>query len=46
MIPVVAQIVACFCERPIAKALGIGVAATAIFGLGMSACTQSRSIIA
>ena len=46
MIPVVAQTVAVFCERPSAKALGTGEATTAIFGLGMSAWTQRRSIIA
>ena len=46
MIPVVAQTVECFCERPIAKALGIWLSATAMRGLGRSAWTQSRSIIA
>ena len=45
-IPVVAQTVACFCERPIANALGMSVWATAIRGFGMSAWMQSRSIIA
>ena len=44
--PVVAHTVAVFCERPMAKAFGIGVSATAIFGLGRSAWMQSRSIIA
>ena len=46
MIPVVAHTVACFCERPIANALGIGVWAIATRGFGRSACRQSRSIIA
>ena len=46
MIPVVAQTVAFFCERPMAKAFGTSVSATAIFGLGRSAWMQSRSIIA
>ena len=46
MIPVVAHTVAFFGERPIANALGIRVSATAIFGLGRSACTHRRSIIA
>ena len=46
MIPVVAQTVAFFCERPIANAFGTSVSATAIFGLGRSAWMQSRSIIA
>ena len=44
--PVVAQTVALFCERPSANALGIAVWATAIFGLGRSAWMQRRSIIA
>ena len=46
MIPVVAQTVALFGERPIAKAFGIAVCATATRGLGRSAWTHSRSIIA
>ena len=46
MIPVVAQTVADFCERPRAKALGMFVCATATFGLGRSAWMHSRSIIA
>ena len=46
MIPVVAHTVALFGERPRAKALGIAVWATATFGLGRSACRQSRSIMA
>ena len=46
MIPVVAQTVADFCERPSAKALGMLVWATATFGLGRSAWMQRRSIIA
>ena len=46
MIPVVAQTVAFLGERPVANALGIEVWATATRGLGRSACTQSRSIIA
>ena len=46
MMPVVAHTVALFCDRPSANALGIGVSATAIFGLGRSAWMQSRSIIA
>ena len=46
MIPVVAHTVALFCERPRAKALGMLVCATAIFGLGRSAWMQRRSIIA
>ena len=44
--PVVAQTVAAFFERPIAKALGIDVSTTATLGLGRSAWTQRRSIIA
>ena len=44
--PVVAQTVACFCERPMAKALGIGVSATEMRGLGRSAWMHRRSIIA
>ena len=46
MIPVVAHTTALFFERPIANAFGIGVSATAIFGLGRSAWMQSFSIIA
>ena len=46
MMPVVAQTVALFGERPIAKAFGTSVSATAIFGLGRSAWMQRRSIIA
>ena len=46
MIPVVAQTVALLGERPIAKAFGTSVSATAILGLGRSAWMQSRSIIA
>ena len=46
MIPVVAQTVAFFGERPIAKAFGIGVFATAMRGFGRSAWMHSRSIIA
>src|SRR3954454_13222950 len=46
MIPVVAQTVADFCERPIANAFGIAVCMTATFGLGRSAWMQRRSIIA
>ena len=46
MIPVVAQTVAFFGERPIAKAFGIGVSATATRGFGRSAWTHRRSIIA
>ena len=46
MMPVVAHTVADFGERPSAKAFGIEVCATAIFGFGRSACTHSRSIIA
>ena len=46
MIPVVAQTVALFCERPHAKAFGTWVSATAMRGLGRSAWMQSRSIIA
>ena len=46
MMPVVAQTVAFFGERPSAKALGMRVSATATFGLGRSACTHRRSIIA
>ena len=42
----VAQTVAFLGERPSAKAFGIAVLATAIFGLGRSACTHRRSIIA
>ena len=43
--PVVAQTVADFCERPIAKALGIEVSITQTRGLGRLACTQRRSMI-
>jgi hypothetical protein len=46
MMPVVAQTVALFGERPMANALGIDVSATATFGFGRSAWMQSRSIIA
>jgi hypothetical protein len=46
MIPVVAHTTALFFERPIAKAFGTSVSATAIFGLGRSAWMQRRSIIA
>ena len=46
MIPVVAQTVAFFGERPIANAFGMRVSATATLGFGRSACTHSRSIIA
>ena len=46
MIPVVAQTVAFFGERPSANAFGMRVSATATFGFGRSACTHSRSIIA
>jgi hypothetical protein len=34
------------CERPSANAFGIGAVTTAMRGLGMFACTQSRSITA
>ena len=43
--PVVAQIVAVFCERPSAQAFGILALMTATRGFGRSACTQSRSMI-
>ena len=46
MIPVVAQTVADFGERPSAKAFGMRVSATAIFGFGRSAWMHRRSIIA
>ena len=46
MMPVVAQTVAFFCERPVAKAFGTCVSATAMRGLGRSAWMQRRSIIA
>ena len=46
MIPVVAQTVADLGERPSANAFGIRVSATATFGLGRSAWTHRRSIIA
>ena len=46
MIPVVAHTVADFGERPSANAFGIAVCATATFGLGRSAWTHRRSIIA
>ena len=46
MMPVVAQTVADFGERPSANALGMRVSATATLGLGRSACTHRRSIIA
>ena len=45
MMPLVAQTVVDFFERPIAKALGIGVSITHTFGFGRSACTHSRSRI-
>ena len=43
--PRVAQTVADFCERPIAKAFGIWCSITQTRGLGRSACTQRRSMI-
>ena len=46
MMPVVAHTVALFWERPIAKAFGTWVSATAMRGFGRSAWMQSRSIIA
>ena len=46
MMPVVAQTVADLGERPSANAFGIACLATATFGLGRSACTHRRSIIA
>ena len=46
MMPVVAQTVAFFGERPSANAFGIRVLATATRGFGRSAWTHSRSIIA
>ena len=46
MMPVVAHTVADLGERPSANAFGIAVWATATFGLGRSACTHRRSIIA
>lgn len=46
MIPVVTQTTAPFRERPSAKALGMGVSATATRGLTMSDWMQSRSTIA
>ena len=45
-IPVVAQTVAVFGDRPTANALGIGVWAIATRGFGMLAWTHRRSIIA
>ena len=44
-IPRVAHTVVDFRERPIAKALGIGVSITHTRGLGRSAWTHSRSMI-
>jgi len=41
----VAVTLADFCERPIAQALGTEVSITQTFGLGRSACTQSRSMM-
>ena len=46
MMPVVAQTVALFWLRPIAKAFGTSVSATAMRGFGRSAWMQSLSIIA
>ena len=46
MMPVVAHTVAFFGERPRANAFGMRVLAMATFGLGRSACTHRRSIIA
>ena len=46
MIPVVAHTVALFWLRPIAKAFGTSVSATAMRGFGRSAWMQSFSIIA
>ena len=44
--PVVAHTVAALGDRPMANALGIEVFITQTLGLGRSACTHSRSIIA
>ena len=44
--PVVTQTTAFLGFRPVAKALGTSVSATAILGLGISACATSRSTIA
>ena len=46
MMPVVTQTTEWLGVRPVAKALGMSVTATATRGLGMSASTHSRSIIA
>jgi hypothetical protein len=46
MMPVVAQTVAAFFDRPIANALGIADSITPMRGLGRSAWMQRRSIIA
>ena len=46
MMPVVAHTVALEGERPTANAFGMSVSATATRGLGRSAWTHSRSIIA
>ena len=46
MMPVVAHTVALFWLRPIAKAFGMSVSATAMRGFGRSAWMQSFSIIA
>ena len=43
--PRVAHTVVDFCDRPIAKAFGIGVSITHTRGFGRSACTHSRSMI-
>ena len=46
MMPVVAQTVALFCERPMRTRSARAVSATAMRGLGRSAWMQRRSIIA
>ncbi len=46
MMPVVTHTAECLGERPVAKALGMSVTATATRGLGMSASAHSRSIMA
>ena len=46
MMPVVAHTVADLGERPSANAFGMRVSATATLGLGRSACTHRRSIMA
>ncbi len=46
MMPVVTQTTEWLGVRPVAKAFGMSVTATATRGLGMSASTQSRSIMA